>query len=75
MALGGGGHPGAGGCHMPGDLVTTKNVVTRALDMAFNRQRTSGVMQSVRPPDPREDSSETSHTNLVAIKAPSDEET
>ena len=37
MALGGGGHPGAGGCHMPGDLVTTKDRVVHALDQAFNR--------------------------------------
>jgi phosphoesterase RecJ-like protein len=37
MTLGGGGHPGAGGCHMPGDLSTTKERVVRALDQAFNR--------------------------------------
>lgn len=37
MSLGGGGHPGAGGCHMNGDLVTTKDKVVRALDAAFNR--------------------------------------
>jgi phosphoesterase RecJ-like protein len=37
MTLGGGGHPGAGGCHMPGDLVGTKDRVVRALDQAFNR--------------------------------------
>jgi len=37
MTLGGGGHPGAGGCHLPGDLVTTKDRVVRALEQAFNR--------------------------------------
>ncbi|HEX2688397.1 MAG TPA: DHH family phosphoesterase [Kofleriaceae bacterium] len=37
MALGGGGHPGAGGCHIQGDLATTKDRVVRALDQAFNR--------------------------------------
>jgi phosphoesterase RecJ-like protein len=39
MTLGGGGHPGAGGCHLTGDLVTTKEKVVRALDAAFNRSR------------------------------------
>src|SRR5262245_2380083 len=37
MTLGGGGHPGAGGCHLDGDLVTTKEKVVRALEVAFNR--------------------------------------
>jgi phosphoesterase RecJ-like protein len=37
MTLGGGGHPGAGGCHLPGDLATTKDRVVRALDQVFNR--------------------------------------
>jgi bifunctional oligoribonuclease and PAP phosphatase NrnA len=37
MTLGGGGHPGAGGCHIPGDLVTTKERVVRALEQSFNR--------------------------------------
>jgi phosphoesterase RecJ-like protein len=37
MALGGGGHPGAGGCHIQGDLATTKDRVVRALEQAFNR--------------------------------------
>jgi phosphoesterase RecJ-like protein len=37
MALGGGGHPGAGGCHLPGDLASTKDRVVRALEQAFNR--------------------------------------
>jgi bifunctional oligoribonuclease and PAP phosphatase NrnA len=37
MTLGGGGHPGAGGCHMPGDLAATKDRVVRALETAFNR--------------------------------------
>jgi phosphoesterase RecJ-like protein len=38
MTLGGGGHPGAGGCHMPGDLASTKIAVVNALDTAFNRR-------------------------------------
>jgi len=43
MSLGGGGHPGAGGCHMHGDLQTTKERVVRALDSAFhNNARPSG---------------------------------
>ncbi len=37
MQLGGGGHPGAGGCHMSSDLVVTKEKVVRALEQAFNR--------------------------------------
>jgi bifunctional oligoribonuclease and PAP phosphatase NrnA len=37
MGLGGGGHPGAGGCHLAGDLTTTKDRVVRALEQAFNR--------------------------------------
>jgi phosphoesterase RecJ-like protein len=36
MTLGGGGHPGAGGCHMSGDLSTVKDKVVRALETAFN---------------------------------------
>ncbi len=39
MTLGGGGHPGAGGCHINGDLAATKEKVVRALDAAFNRSR------------------------------------
>ena len=38
MTLGGGGHPGAGGCHMNDSLVATKEKVVRALETAFNRQ-------------------------------------
>ena len=38
MTLGGGGHPGAGGCHLPGDLPTTKSKVVAALDQAFNKR-------------------------------------
>jgi len=37
MTLGGGGHPGAGGCHLAGELVGTKEKVVRALEAAFNR--------------------------------------
>lgn len=39
MTLGGGGHPGAGGCHLEGDLASTKEKIVRALDAAFNRSR------------------------------------
>jgi phosphoesterase RecJ-like protein len=39
MGLGGGGHPGAGGCHLPGDLASTKERIVRALDAAFNKSR------------------------------------
>ncbi|HEY1815203.1 MAG TPA: DHH family phosphoesterase [Kofleriaceae bacterium] len=49
MTLGGGGHPGAGGCHIDADLVVTKEKVVRALDAAFIRA--SGRMQAVTPPD------------------------
>ena len=42
MTLGGGGHPGAGGCHMAGELVGVKEKVVRALDGAFIR--TTGRM-------------------------------
>jgi phosphoesterase RecJ-like protein len=38
MTLGGGGHPGAGGCHINGDLASTKEKVVRALDAAFNKR-------------------------------------
>lgn len=38
MTLGGGGHPGAGGCHLNDSLAMTKDRVVRALDAAFNRQ-------------------------------------
>jgi phosphoesterase RecJ-like protein len=37
MTLGGGGHPGAGGCHIDETLGPTKEKVVRALDAAFNR--------------------------------------
>lgn len=37
MSLGGGGHPGAGGCHMDADLAVTKDKIVRALEAAFNR--------------------------------------
>jgi phosphoesterase RecJ-like protein len=38
MTLGGGGHPGAGGCHMNESLAYVKHEVVRALDQSFNRQ-------------------------------------
>jgi phosphoesterase RecJ-like protein len=37
MSLGGGGHPGAGGCHINSDLASTRERVVRVLDTAFNR--------------------------------------
>ena len=51
MTLGGGGHPGAGGCHMNGDLVATKEKVVRALEAAFNRMRRDA--RRSRRPTPR----------------------
>jgi phosphoesterase RecJ-like protein len=47
MTLGGGGHPGAGGCHMNGDLASTKEKVVHALDAAFTGASASGAR---RPP-------------------------
>ncbi len=35
MTLGGGGHPGAAGCHMQGDLEAAKASVVRAIEVAF----------------------------------------
>jgi bifunctional oligoribonuclease and PAP phosphatase NrnA len=49
MALGGGGHPGAGGCHLPGDLVTTKPQIVHALEQTFNRH----ARPVTEPPQPR----------------------
>jgi phosphoesterase RecJ-like protein len=53
MQLGGGGHPGAGGCHMNGDLPTTKEKVVRALEQAFNRQSQPVIRTAsqTKPPD------------------------
>ncbi|HZJ66297.1 MAG TPA: DHH family phosphoesterase [Kofleriaceae bacterium] len=50
MVLGGGGHPGAGGCHIQGDLGTTKERVVRALEQAFNRN-TRPVLEPQDPVD------------------------
>lgn len=36
MQLGGGGHPGAGGCHVDDDLVRAKERVVKILDTAFH---------------------------------------
>ena len=47
MTLGGGGHPGAGGCHLDADLETTKERVVRALGEAFNR---SSARNLTNPP-------------------------
>jgi phosphoesterase RecJ-like protein len=49
MTLGGGGHPGAGGCHLAGDLVTTKDKVVRALEQAFNRHSRPVIEPSHEP--------------------------
>ena len=38
MGLGGGGHPGAGGCHINADLAVTKERIVRALDAAFHHR-------------------------------------
>jgi bifunctional oligoribonuclease and PAP phosphatase NrnA len=54
MTLGGGGHPGAGGCHMHGELAGTKEKVVRALETAFNRISQPVIRrddkQTVEPP-------------------------
>ena len=39
MSLGGGGHPGAGGCHVNADLKETKDQVVKVLEAAFNPRR------------------------------------
>ena len=49
MTLGGGGHPGAGGCHMNDSLGSTKEKVVRALETAFNRQSQPVIRHT---PDP-----------------------
>lgn len=49
MTLGGGGHPGAGGCHMNDSLGSTKDKVVRALETAFNRQSQPVIRHT---PDP-----------------------
>jgi phosphoesterase RecJ-like protein len=36
MQLGGGGHPGAGGCHVDDDLPRAKERVVKLLDAAFH---------------------------------------
>jgi len=56
MTLGGGGHPGAGGCHVDDDLAATKEKVVRALEVAFNR-RSNPVMRASRPDLPPRDPS------------------
>ena len=38
MQLGGGGHPGAGGCHVDDDLVRAKDRVVKLLDAAFHQR-------------------------------------
>jgi phosphoesterase RecJ-like protein len=35
LSFGGGGHPGAGGCHLGGELPDVKSKIVRALDAAF----------------------------------------
>jgi phosphoesterase RecJ-like protein len=53
MMLGGGGHPGAGGCHINGDLPSTKERVVRTLEQAFNRssQPVIKAAPAVKTPD------------------------
>jgi len=49
MTLGGGGHPGAGGCHINGGLEETKERVVRALEQAFQRSgRNTGPSGTVK---------------------------
>ena len=54
MALGGGGHPGAGGCHINADLAATKERVVKALELAFNKISRPVTMPTptVPPPEP-----------------------
>jgi nanoRNase/pAp phosphatase (c-di-AMP/oligoRNAs hydrolase) len=52
MTLGGGGHPGAGGCHLVDDLAGAKDKVVRALDAAFARQSRPSMPPAAKPPDP-----------------------
>jgi bifunctional oligoribonuclease and PAP phosphatase NrnA len=49
MTLGGGGHPGAGGCHMNDSLAATKDKVVRALESAFNRQSQPVIARDPEP--------------------------
>ena len=49
MTLGGGGHPGAGGCHMNDSLAATKEKVVRALESAFNRQSQPVIARDPEP--------------------------
>ncbi len=49
MALGGGGHPGAGGCHWKGSLEDAKTAVTKALDAAFTRRMTMPMRAVTEP--------------------------
>ncbi|HEY4059968.1 MAG TPA: DHH family phosphoesterase [Kofleriaceae bacterium] len=50
MTLGGGGHPGAGGCHMNESLAVVKEKVVRALETAFNRH-SKPVIPTTPDPD------------------------
>ncbi len=51
MTLGGGGHPGAGGCHLEEGLGPTKEKVVRALDAAFNRSSRPVMQRTPEPTD------------------------
>ena len=51
MTLGGGGHPGAGGCHMNESLAYVKHEVVRALDQSFNRQSRPVITPTPPPSD------------------------
>jgi phosphoesterase RecJ-like protein len=48
MKLGGGGHPGAGGGHLPMELPEAKDRVVRALDAALGDARPSGRIPTAR---------------------------
>lgn len=50
MAIGGGGHPGAGGCHINDTLEVSKDRVVRALELAFSRQSRPAIEPPVAPP-------------------------
>jgi phosphoesterase RecJ-like protein len=49
MSLGGGGHPGAGGCHVEGDLAQGKERVVRALESAFARASNRAITVDASP--------------------------
>jgi phosphoesterase RecJ-like protein len=67
MTLGGGGHPGAGGCHLPGELTAVKDRVVRALDHSFNRpHRISHAPTSADARSERRDGAHAAPVEVVA---------